>query len=59
MVNAHCNVAVHLDKAAVCIPCETFVTCFVSKTDNSLVVKTEVEDCIHHTWHRDCCTRAN
>ena len=51
MVNAHSNITIHLDKAAVCIPGKTLVACFVCKTDNSFVVKTKVKDCVHHTRH--------
>ena len=56
VVNTHCYITVHLNKAAVSIPCETLVTSLCSKTNYRLVVKTKVEDCIHHTRHRDCST---
>ncbi len=34
VVNAHCNVSEHLDKAAVSVPCKARVICFVGKTNN-------------------------
>ena len=59
VVNTHSNVTEHLDKAAVSIPCKAWIVCFVCKSNNRLIIKTEVEDCIHHTRHRFSSTRTN
>ena len=59
VVNTHSNVTEHLDKAAVSIPCKAWIVCFVCKSNNRLIIKTKVEDCIHHTRHRFSSTRTN
>ena len=52
-------VAVHLDKAAVRVPCETGIIGQLGKSLDSLIIETKVEDGIHHTRHRGRSTGAN
>ena len=52
LLNAEHDVTIHLDKAAVAIPCKALVFCGLGQRDNSFVVETEVQNRIHHTRHR-------
>ena len=52
LLNAEYDVTIHLDKAAVAIPCKALVFCGLGQRDNSFVVETEVQNRIHHTRHR-------
>ena len=49
------NVCVHLDETAIGVVCKALVIGDFCKTFNNFVVKTEVEDGIHHTGHRSSC----
>ena len=47
----HNNVGIHLDESSVAVPSPSGVTGLCSDNVNNLLVKTEVEDCVHHTRH--------
>ena len=51
-LEAHHNVAVHLNETTIGIPCEVRIAGLLRKTLNNFIVKAEVEDGIHHTGHR-------
>ena len=55
-LEAHDNVTVHLDEAAVRVPGETLVVGLASQPGNRLVIEPEIEDGVHHARHR--CARA-
>ena len=55
----HDNVGVHLDEAAVAVPCPAGVVGLLGHDFNDLLVKTEVEDRVHHTGHGCACAGAN
>ena len=48
---AEYDIAVHLNKSAVRIVSKSFVAGFGDDTLNSDIIKSEVEDGIHHTRH--------
>ena len=54
--NTHYNVREHLDKTAVCVICKSLVVCQCSQTFYNFIIKTKVENCVHHTRHRCSCT---
>ncbi len=58
-LNAHYNVAVHLDEAAVAVPREARILGFCGEPFDGFVVEPQVEDCVHHPWHRLARTRAD
>ena len=58
-LHAENNVAIHLHEAAVAVPCEAWVARLLGESLHYGVVDTEVEHCVHHTWHRNACARTN
>ena len=58
-LNTHDNVSVHLDEAAVAIPCETLVARLLGQGDDSSVIQAKIQNCVHHARHRLACTGAN
>ena len=62
LADFHNNVGEHLDKSSVRVVNESLelrigVAC--DHSSNNVVVKTEVEDCIHHTGHGSSCAGTN
>ena len=57
-LHAQHHVAVHLDEAAVGVPCEAGVARELRDGLDGLVVHTEVENSVHHAGHRGACARA-
>ena len=53
------DVAIHLNEATIAVPCETLVLGGFGKCLDGFVIKTEVEDGVHHTRHRVTGTGAN
>ena len=51
LLHAHHDVAVHLDKAPIAIPGESFVLCGCGERKNRVVVEAQIEDRIHHAGH--------
>ena len=51
LLDAHNDIAVHLEETAVAVVGKTFVTTAFGEGTYGLVVETEIEDGIHHTWH--------
>ena len=51
--NAHNDVTVHLDKAAIHIVTKAGIARFFNKAFDNFVVEAEIEDGFHHTWHGD------
>ena len=58
-LNAHYDVSVHLNETAVAIVGETPITRLHLESLYRLVVKTKVEDRVHHAWHGLASARAN
>jgi len=52
MATAHHNIAEHIDEPAVNVIREPRVAGPGDNTLDNLIVKTEIQDGIHHTWHR-------
>ena len=59
LLHADDNVAVHLNEAAVAIPGKTLVLSGGREGENRLVVKTKIEDGIHHARHGIARARAH
>ena len=57
--NFHNNVGEHLDKSAVAVPSPTWVAGFSRKNFYYFLVKTEVQNCVHHTRHGCTCAGTN
>ena len=55
----HNNVGVHLDKAAIAVPSPTGVIGLFGHNFDNLLVKTEVQDGVHHAGHRSSCAGTN
>ena len=53
------DVAIHLDEAAVAVPCETLILSRGSERKNRLVIEAEVQDGVHHARHGVTCTGAH
>jgi hypothetical protein len=51
LLDAHNDIAVHLEEAAVAVVGKTFVTTAFGEGTYGLVVETEIEDGVHHPWH--------
>ncbi len=56
---AHDDVAVHLDEAAVRVPGEALVAGLARQAEHRFVVEAEVEDRVHHARHRGARARAH
>ncbi len=50
--NTHDDIREHLNKAAVAVVSETWVVGLFRQTLNGFVVQTQVQDRVHHAWHR-------
>ena len=50
------HVAIHLNKTTIAIISKALITRFTSQALYYLIIQTEVEDGIHHTWHRSTST---
>ncbi len=59
MVKTHDDVGIHLDEAAIAIPCKTGVAGILAERLHRLVIETQIEDGIHHAGHGGTRTRAN
>src|SRR3546814_4121441 len=59
MVEAHDDIGVHLDEAAIAVPREPRVARCVRKSRNRRIVEPEVEDGVHHPRHRHARARAD
>jgi hypothetical protein len=59
LLHAQNNVTVHLDKAAVAVPRESFVLRGSDQRQNGFVVQTEVQNRVHHARHGVTSTGAN
>src|SRR5690606_2247525 len=46
------NVAEHLDEPSVAVISESFVVCELCEPCDDLVIEAQVQDVIHHAWHR-------
>ena len=57
-LHAENYIAVHLDEAAVAVPCEAGIAALFGQGGHGGIVHAEVEDGVHHTGHRGACTRA-
>ena len=57
-INAHDDVAEHLDETTIAIPCEARISGLLDKTVDGTVVQTKVENGVHHAGHRHRSTRA-
>ena len=53
------DLAVHLDQPPVGVTREALVARHARETEHGLVVESEIEDCVHHSRHRDRRARAN
>ncbi len=58
-LNAHDNVAVHLQETPIRIPGEARVVCFLRNNLHYLVVHPEVQDRVHHSRHGIAGARAH
>ena len=58
-VDAHNDVAEHLNETTVTIPCETRVFGLGNEALDRTVIETEVKDGVHHARHGDSCARAD
>ncbi|MNV74192.1 hypothetical protein D3C71_1673930 [compost metagenome] len=52
VVDAHDDVAIHLDEAAVAVPGKARVAGIVTECMHGLIVEAEIEDRVHHPRHR-------
>ncbi len=52
LLHAEDDVAVHLDEPSVAVPREARVAGLGGERLDRLIVETEVEDRVHHAWHR-------
>ncbi len=59
LADLHNNVRIHLDKSSVAVPSPSGVIGLLSDSVNNSFVQTQIEDSIHHTWHRSSCARTN
>ena len=59
LLHAQNNVAVHLNKAAVAVPRESLVLRGSNQRQNGFVVKTEVQNGVHHARHGVASTGTN
>ena len=59
LLHAHDHITIHLDKAPITIPRETFVVCRFRQHRYGFVVHAEIENCIHHSRHRIPCARSH
>ena len=51
LADLHNDVGIHLDKSSVAVPSPTGIAGFSGDNRNTVFVKTEVKDCVHHTGH--------
>ena len=51
------NIAIHLYKTTIRIPCETRITRLTGQAFHNLIVQTQVQNSIHHTRHGSTGTR--
>ena len=51
------NVTEHHDKAAIRIICKSFIICGFGQRLDRVIVKSQIQHGIHHTWHRNACPR--
>ena len=51
LLHAQNDVSVHLDKAAITVPCESFILRGFDQGENSLVIESEIQNRVHHAWH--------
>ena len=59
MIEAEDDVGIHLNEAAIAVPRETLVARCSGEANHGFVVEAEIEDRVHHAWHRDARTRAD
>ncbi len=53
VAEAHDDIGIHLDEAAIAVPGKTRVAGIVAERLHGLVVEAEIEHCVHHARHRD------
>ena len=58
-LHAKHHVTIHLNETTVAVISKTLVACLGCQSGNHGVVKTQVEDGVHHARHRCACSRAN
>ena len=58
-LETHNHITIHLYETTIGIVCETRIARLASESLNHFIVQTEVENRIHHTWHRSACTAAH
>ncbi|CAB4822089.1 unannotated protein [freshwater metagenome] len=57
--NTKNNASVHRDETTVRVISKTLIARDLGETLHALVIESEVEDRVHHAWHRELGTRAN
>jgi len=57
--NFHNYVRIHLDKSSVAVTSPSLISCFLSNYFYYFLIKTKVQNCIHHTRHGSSCSRTN
>ena len=56
LFNLHNYIGEHLNKPAIAVVSKTLVICESCKSSNGFIVKTKVEDSVHHAGHTCPCT---
>ena len=51
LLHAHHHVAIHLDEAAIAIPCEAAVVGGFLQRQNSFVIQSQIQNGVHHAGH--------
>ena len=59
LLHAEHHVTVHLDEAAIAVPCETLVARRGDECLHRFVIEAEIEDRVHHARHRVTSAGAN
>ena len=49
--HAHNHIAIHLDKAAIAVPCKTGISGMGGQRGHGFIVKAKVQHCVHHAGH--------
>eukprot|EP00438_Fugacium_kawagutii_P021523 Skav233408 [mRNA] locus=scaffold892:134441:141349:+ [translate_table: standard] len=58
-LNAEDNIRIHLHKAPVAVESEATVTRLLRQSLHCGVVQTQIQHCVHHSWHGRACSRAH
>ena len=59
MIHSHHNITEHIDQSAICVICKSWIACCRCHSCDNFIGQTEIQDRVHHAWHRNCGARSH